>query len=191
MELVCSRCGAPLPGAVIDRAVTCAYCGANEAPRPRVVEKLVERVKVVEAVGGGLRCPRCGGALADAGYARDPVRVCQPCGGVWLEPAAIERLTRERDDDLVNAARLAVGAFAPRTRDRRPFLGCPFCARLLERRPLGELGEAYDVCPAHGTFFDHGELRTFVEAETARRAGAVDADDVRAAGIGGWRWPWS
>ena len=30
-----------------------------------------------------------------------------------------------------------------------------------------------------------------VDAETERRAGTIDESDAKAAGLGGWRWPWS
>jgi len=168
----------------------CTFCGGTEAPAPRVIEQVVERVVVIEtATGNTFPCPRCGGALEE--IRKDVLRVCAKCGGAWVAHATVERLTRERDDDLVNAARLGVGAFAPRDRDRRPTVGCPICGVALDRRPLGEYGDAYDVCGAHGAFFDHQELKKFVDQEAERRAGTVDESDTLAAGIGGWRWPWS
>jgi Zn-finger nucleic acid-binding protein len=190
MQLACERCGAPLPAEAVRDVVVCTFCGGTAAPAPRVVEQVVERLVVVEAKPGSeVACPRCGGALNE--IRRDVLRVCASCGGAWVDAATVERLTRERDDDLVHAARRGIGAFAPRDRDKRPMLSCSFCGTALERRPLGELGDAYDVCRTHGAFFDHQELRKFVDAETERRAGTIDESDAKAAGLGGWRWPWS
>lgn len=190
MQLLCQRCGAPLPPNAARDVVVCEFCGGTDAPAPRVVESIVERVVVVEAAAGAsVHCPRCGGDLAE--IRRDVLRVCSTCGGAWVDAATVERLTRQRDEDLVREARRGIGPFAPRDRDKRPKLGCAFCTNVLERRPLGELGDAYDVCTTHGAFFDHEELRKFVDAETARRAGTIDESDAKAAGLGGWRWPWS
>jgi hypothetical protein len=189
MQILCQRCGAPLPPRAAHDVVACAFCGGTQAPAPRVIESVVERVVVVEAAPGTqIACPRCGGVLAE--IRPDVLRVCSTCGGAWVDATTVERLTRERDDDLVRAARRGIGPFAPRDRDRRPKLSCSFCSGPLERKPLGELGDAYDVCTTHGAFFDHEELRKFVDAETERRAGTIDESDAKAAGLG-WRWPWS
>ena len=190
--LLCERCGGPLPRTGAREVVTCTFCGTSAAPPPAVVEKIVERVQVVEArAGSEVHCPRCGGALRDTGTTRASLRVCRSCGGAWVDTRTVERLTRERDDDLVDLARRSVGAFAPKDRDRRPLLSCPHCGAALRRQPLGQGAESSDVCATHGAFFDHGELKTFVDAEAERRAGVVGDDDVVSAGIGGWRWPWS
>lgn len=190
MQLLCSRCGAPLPRSASHETVTCAFCGGTEAPAPRVIESVVERVVVVETERKDApSCPRCGAAMQDPRVGAS-VLLCDRCRGLWVDPPTLERLRRQRDDDLVDEVRRATGAFAPRDRDRRPRVGCPFCERALERHPLGGSVESYDVCPEHGAFFDYGELRTFVDAEAERRAGEVDERDVSAAGIGGWRWPW-
>lgn len=195
--LICERCGGPLPKEAARAAVACTYCGTVSTPAPAVIEKVVERVRVVEGEGRGVHCPRCGGLMHDARTERVRARtsallVCRGCGGTWLDPASVERITRQLDDDLLNAARLGVGAFAPPSRDRRAQLECPFCRAALARHTLGESGQSYDVCGTHGTFFDDGELRVFYDAEIARRTGEVSEDDVAAAGVSrGWRWPWS
>jgi Zn-finger nucleic acid-binding protein len=191
MQLLCQGCGAPLPPEALRNVVVCEFCGGTEAPKPRVIQSVVERVVVIEtaAAANVFHCPRCGGAMDEirAGV----LRVCTKCGGAWVDRGTVERLSRQRDDDLVSAARRGVGLFAPRDRDHRPMIGCPICAAVLERRALGEHGDAYDVCGAHGAFFDHGELKKFVDQETERRAGTIDESDAAAAGLGGWRWPWS
>lgn len=192
MQLLCTRCGAPLPKSATYETVTCAFCGGTEAPAPRVVESVRERVLVVEATPRAVvSCPRCGGAMQDPRVGAN-VLMCERCRGIWIDPPTLERLRRQRDDQLVNEIRLAVGAFAPRDQNRRPHVACPTCQRVLERLPLSATSvESYDVCPEHGAFFDYGELRTFVDGEAERRAGPVDEGDVAAAGLGGWRWPWS
>ena len=171
--------------------VTCLFCGGSTAPAPRVIERVVVVESGAEA-GDQWGCPRCGNAMHDAGVAGASLLVCSRCGGSWVDPATFERLGRERDDRLPDAARRAIGIFAPKDHDWRTALACPGCRATLRRLPLGESDEHYDVCEAHGAFFDHGELAAFIAAETERRAGAVTDDDLAAAGItrGGWRWPW-
>jgi ribosomal protein L37AE/L43A len=192
--LLCARCGGPLPRAAANEVVTCSFCGTSAAPGPRVVEKIIERVQIVEVEARAekhLPCPRCGGALHEPGTLRGgSLWVCRPCGGAWVDPATLERLTRERDDDFVDFMRRSIGLFQPPGRDRRARLTCPFCQSTMVRKAIGETADDYDVCEQHGVFFDFGELRAFVDHETARRVGTIDDTDLSRAGLG-WRWPWS
>lgn len=42
-----------------------------------------------------------------------------------------------------------------------------------------------DTCSEHGTWFDYRELPMFINVFVERRAGQLDADDLRAAGLPG------
>jgi hypothetical protein len=47
-QLICCRCGAPLPADTAPGVVTCPFCGCAQAPVPEtVVERVIERVVVI------------------------------------------------------------------------------------------------------------------------------------------------
>src|SRR4051812_37635373 len=111
-SLLCAGCGAPLPEDAARAVTTCAFCGTASTPAPRVVERTVERIVVVAAPGatpGGLSCPRCAVPLAEARVNQTLLRGCERCGGIWLEPDAVERLRDARDTEVEDTARRLVG----------------------------------------------------------------------------------
>lgn len=189
-----------MPPESAERAMTCTFCGVTTVPPPKIVERVVEIVRPL--IPGGREtfleqfkaflCPRCSKAMGDADAPDAKLRVCKPCGGAWVDPTTLERLRNERDSSLADVARRAVGLLAPRNQDRRRVMACPECREPLQRLPFGQDFEAYDVCEAHGAFFDFGELGAFIAAETERRSGPVDDGDLENAGLkGSWRWPWT
>ena len=115
------------------------------------------------------------------------MRGCTQCGGVWLSRVEVERLTRERDDELAKASWRAFGVVAmlsPRG-DNRARLTCPECGSALTRAEIPETIYEIDVCAAHGTWFDRGELPAFVDSWSQRRAGDISDEDLHAAGLPG------
>lgn len=42
-----------------------------------------------------MRCPKCGGTLAEIGYRDQRVDRCGACGGVWLDAGELEALARK------------------------------------------------------------------------------------------------
>lgn len=187
-ELSCPKCGGPLPAAAAHSVTTCPFCGASAAPAPRVVERVVERIVVAhdpEAAAGGLRCPRCARGLEEIRSAAKVVLGCARCGGIWVDAETADYLGRVSDPDLETAVRRAFGvvvSLPPRVRGAS--VSCPVCEQATRYVELENTGQGVDVCDVHGTWFDRDELALFVEKHRVQRAGDVDADDLRAAGVG-------
>jgi len=62
------------------------------------------------------------------------------------------------------------------------------CQLPLDRSDLGETGHSVDSCATHGTFFDRGEVRAFVNYHRELRAGELSDADLSAAGLPGRGW---
>ncbi|HEX6764098.1 MAG TPA: zf-TFIIB domain-containing protein [Polyangiaceae bacterium] len=159
------------------RAVHCAACGRALGLEP--VGDDDERV-----------CPKCkhplvrfegyGGVLFD----------CAGCGGQFVEHGLLASLLEAREitglalPRRVRKSKLEVAAVR--------YLPCPSCKALMNRKNFGgESGVVVDVCSAHGTWFDEGELPAvlaFVEsgglvvAEHHTREKRRTNDGARAAG---------
>ena len=64
-SISCTHCGGPLPASAADVAVACPFCGFVSAPAPKVIERVVERVRphiIVQDEAGRtteLFCLRC------------------------------------------------------------------------------------------------------------------------------------
>jgi Zn-finger nucleic acid-binding protein len=189
IALTCPQCGALLPPGAERSATACAYCGATAVPPPAVVERVVERVVVVpksgETAAGALSCPRCAVALQDVRSSHATLHGCTSCGGVWLDKAAVDHLSRERDADLEKAAGRMLGLMRQASFDRNKVLSCPVCTGALRRSEIPGRVSSIDVCDTHGTWFDRGEVVMFAEASADTRAGEVTEDDLHAAGVGG------
>jgi Zn-finger nucleic acid-binding protein len=97
------------------------------------------------------QCPRCGRPLRPLAT-ESSCHGCEACGGVFVE---IEALRRPREE--------LSGVVEPRASapamDVSPYLRCPMCDEMMARTVFGRRsGVVVDVCRAHGTWFDHGEL---------------------------------
>lgn len=47
------------------------------------------------------KCPRCGSDLHAETFHEVPVERCGQCGGVWLDPAALEQLAHHHDPGIL------------------------------------------------------------------------------------------
>ena len=186
INLYCQNCGAPLDATSTAVVITCPFCNASAAPVPKFIERVVERVVVVAAGGQkpGLHCPRCGDGFVEVESRGRRLRVCQKCGGGWLNPETVAHLRQVTDLEIPNAVRIGIGAFAPRDINRNAKLSCPECQQAMTRESLD--GLEVDHCDAHGTFFDNAEITRFVEAHRSKRAGVLDDEDLASAGIRPW-----
>lgn len=187
--MVCRSCGAALDAHVFPGATVRCACGAdNVVPAPgalppdgpyRRVERRDDSAAAPEpapaqAHGLGPLCPRCTRLLRDdddqAGLA------CDRCGGILVEHGVLgARLKHERPTDPDAAQRAP--AHAPRTRSNDADLAlarCPECGETMNRMNFGRRsGILIDVCRAHGTWFDAGELDAVLAYV---RAGGIEAD---------------
>ena len=85
---------------------------------------------------------------------------CAACGGLWLDPESLQRLSDAREDRSLVASTLAgrvpASSMAP---DAVQYVPCPRCQRLMNRKNFAQgSGIVLDVCAKHGIWLDRGEL---------------------------------
>ena len=125
----------------------CARCGA-EASR-----EVLEEEKA-------LRCPRCREDMQALRLGATSVHECAACGGLWLHPESLQKLSdgREERAGIVSALaeRVPTAAAPP---DIVRYVPCPVCGRLMNRKNFAQSsGVVLDVCAKHGVWLDRGEL---------------------------------
>jgi Zn-finger nucleic acid-binding protein len=125
----------------------CARCGA-EATR-----ELIEET-------APLQCPRCREPMQALRLGDTTARECAACGGLWLDPQSLQRLSdgRETRAEVVNVlgARVPMAATPP---DVVRYVPCPQCGKLMNRKNFAQSsGVVLDVCADHGVWLDRGEL---------------------------------
>jgi Zn-finger nucleic acid-binding protein len=120
-----------------------------------------------------LTCPACNVALCPIPNRTGVAAVCPSCGGTWLDNASSRSVVttflephvkqRAREADGAAAQRreaAAAGGYreaAVRPPDARERL-CAACRSPLRRTTFEAARIELDVCAAHGTWFDAGEL---------------------------------
>lgn len=165
----CRACDAPLDpsGVFPGGAVRCA-CGVdNQTPGPHASQATHEPYREpaphpaeVPAPARsrelGPLCPRCTRLLHE-----DPERaaiVCEKCRGDFVDHASLTaRIEAERPRDH-DGSPAHPPRFSSPERDVR-YAWCPACGQGMARMTFGKRsGVVVDVCRAHGTWFDAGEL---------------------------------
>lgn len=176
--LRCPGCGAP---ATAD-AACCAYCGSALATVtcPSCFASMFAGSRFCAHCGSEatrdvledaipLECPRCREAMQALRLGSTTARECSACGGLWLDPASLQRLadTREEHSSVVStlAARIPVSGVPA---DVVRYIPCPRCRKLMNRLNFAHSsGVILDVCKTDGVWLDRGELQRvigFVEA---------------------------
>jgi len=123
------------------------------------------------------RCPACTGDLAPVQAGGEEALRCPGCGGLWLDPATLARLTAEAVEP---GAALPEGVppsrqwSPPKVRpDEVRYRRCPTCDDVMNRVNFARVsGVILDVCRSHGAFLDSGELeriRAFLAQGGGRR----------------------
>ncbi|HTE51714.1 MAG TPA: zf-TFIIB domain-containing protein [Kofleriaceae bacterium] len=111
-----------------------------------------------------LGCPRCRAFLDQRSAGQLRVLGCAPCRGMWLAHESVTRFLVASDEELETVSLADTGTFRPEpTMLVHPRL-CPRCVRPMKRESLSRARVTVDLCPAHGMWFDAGELRAFVAA---------------------------
>jgi Zn-finger nucleic acid-binding protein len=111
--------------------------------------------------GEELRCPRCAHPLGPLGN-DVACRGCHGCGGVFVDAAALDR-PREELRGVVEPETSPSPAKGEAL-DVGPYVRCPVCRDPMTRTVFGKRsGVVVDVCRAHGSWFDPGELARVVE----------------------------
>lgn len=167
--LRCPGCGAP---AAADAAscdycgsalatVTCAACFAPMFAGSRFCARCgAEAARELLEDATPLPCPRCREPLQALRLGATTARECAACGGLWLDPVSLQRLSdgREAQAGVVSvlASRLPTVAVPPGV---VRYVPCPQCGRLMNRKNFAQSsGVVLDVCADHGVWLDRGEL---------------------------------
>jgi len=185
--LLCAGCGAPLVAAAASTVVTCQFCGTTSAPAPRVIERVVDRVVVVNAEAapgeaGSVACPRCAKGLSRVAGGGEEALACAKCGGGWISSTQVAALRKQSNTDLARAVRMVSAFFLP-LEPRRAALSCPTCQGALRMAEIEGSVHLMHICDAHGTFFERDALDTFVALWTEKRAGDIDDEDLESVGV--------
>lgn len=125
----------------------CARCGA-------------EAIREVLADEAPLACPRCRETMQALRLGTTIAHECAACGGLWLDPESLQRLSNASEDRsmvaVVLAGRVPMLATPP---DTVRYIPCPRCQRLMNRKNFAQgSGVVLDVCSKHGIWLDRGEL---------------------------------
>lgn len=176
--LRCPGCGAP---AAAD-SVACDYCGSALATVtcPSCFASMFAGSRFCAHCGAETTrellddatpqaCPRCRAELELLRLGGTTLRSCTGCGGLWLEPAALQQLCDAHEQRAgvtsVLAARVPTGTGSP---DVIRYVPCPTCAKLMNRVNFSHSsGVIVDICKQHGVWLDRGELQRvlgFVDA---------------------------
>jgi len=123
-------------------------------------------------------CPRCRETLiaVSAGAILPGVRTCHKCGGVFADNDASKRIVSTLDRLLLEVGfQAALGK--RRVGDPRELarsLTCPECLVGMRKVRIESAACEIDVCPAHGSWFDAGELQDVMRAyASSRKAGML------------------
>ncbi len=144
--------------------VRCARCYTLQEPGAFACRRCGDRLDLEPLLDAtDAPCPRCEAPLESAGGAGGwedaRLQECPRCGGMFV--------LREALADILCRAELSgpFGQEVPRVQalDQVKYVRCPLCHRSMNRMNFGKLsGVIVDVCRAHGTWFDAGELTRVV-----------------------------
>jgi len=176
-QLRCPQCGA----GVDDHASQCVFCNAallakacpNCFARAFVGHKHCPKcgseldLAAVGAVRTERKCPRCTHPMSAKEVSDVVIDECEQCLGVFLDQVAIKRVV----DDRQHARADAILGVLPRTEatpslraGEKLYIKCPVCQNVMNRKLFATgSGVIVDVCRAHGTYFDVGELPLVVD----------------------------
>lgn len=109
-------------------------------------------------------CPRCELPLSTREVSAIVIDECSGCQGVFLDHAAVHRVIDEHDLSRAEALLVSLSRTAKPFAGGRMYIKCPTCTTVMNRKLFATgSGVVVDVCKAHGTFFDAGELATIIE----------------------------
>ncbi|HEY5921521.1 MAG TPA: zf-TFIIB domain-containing protein [Kofleriaceae bacterium] len=158
MIVACSACQNRFEAASY-RDVHCGACGALAQP-------------------AGVRpCPRCELPLQAREVSDLVIDECSSCQGLFLDLTAVQRVIADDHHARAEAllAALPRGEHHPLPRaGGKMYIKCPTCSTVMNRKLFATgAGVVVDVCRAHGTFFDVGELPAILDF--VQRGGLVKA----------------
>ncbi len=199
--LHCSACGAALKAGSTD----CEWCGASVGLGtkglgdvcPECMTRLVAGAKFCSGCGieihpesvmhalTDLDCPRCKARLSESVATGSRMIECTSCGGLWLDEATFERITKERESNASmplpgGVARTERPLAATPTPSSVAYLACPVCGQRMNRKNFANRsGVVLDWCRGHGWWFDADELErivAFIDQGGLARARKLEAE---------------
>lgn len=139
--------------------VRCAGCYSLQAPGAFTCARCKRSLELEPLLDPtDAPCPRCRHPLEvaseAAGERDDRVRECPRCGGIFVPREALaELLARAEVHGAISVVQRGT------TPDAVTYPPCPLCHVPMNRVNFGRVsGVIVDVCKAHGTWFDAGEL---------------------------------
>jgi Zn-finger nucleic acid-binding protein len=109
-------------------------------------------------------CPRCDLPLSSRTVSDLVVDECTGCQGLFLDELAIRRVLDDEDHTRAEALMDTVPRPARPFTGGRMYIKCPTCSTVMNRKLFATgSGVIVDVCKAHGTFFDAGELTAIID----------------------------
>lgn len=197
--LACPHCGA----GVAPTASSCAHCEHHLLVKgcPRCLSRVFHGHKHCPECGSELSvvatteataertCPRCESALSPRLVADVVVDECMQCRGLFLDQVAVQRVITDRRqaraEALLGALPSSIASDRPEKTSGKLYIKCPICKVVMNRKLFGAgAGVIIDVCRAHGTFFDVGELPviiTYVEQGGLEKAEKKEIERMREA----------
>jgi Zn-finger nucleic acid-binding protein len=111
-----------------------------------------------------LPCPRCKEPLQPLALGAIHVRECEACGGIWIDPEALQRICDQREEHAAVTSALAARVPSrPAPTDAVHYVPCPCCTKIMNRVNFSKSsGVIVDVCKKHGVWLDRGELQRVV-----------------------------
>jgi Zn-finger nucleic acid-binding protein len=127
-------------------------------------------------------CPGCRTPMAAVEIGGTSVLECPACDGLWVEARAFERICADRESQAAVLHRRAAGSAA--AEHRVSYRPCVSCGTMMNRVNFAQIsGVVVDVCRAHGTFLDGGELQrivSFIQGGGLERTRQRQMEDLRA-----------
>jgi len=112
-------------------------------------------------------CPRCELPLEARTVSDLVIDECSGCHGLFLDEVAIRRVLDDEDQSRAEALLAAlprVAHHALPASGGRMYIKCPICSTVMNRKLFATgSGVVVDVCKAHGTYFDGGELPAIID----------------------------
>lgn len=111
-------------------------------------------------------CPRCSNALVGRRISDVVVHECSDCSGVFLDENAIALVVQDESHARARAVleELPRHPHDPLPSDGKFYVKCPTCSTMMNRKLFAAgSGVVVDICRAHGTFFDAGELPAIID----------------------------
>ncbi len=171
--LQCHSCGAAVAGA----DPNCGHCGARLQTRScpscfgmmfsdsRYCPQCGASAVSWEADESKFKCPGCKDRLHQGTLGATRLHECPKCLGVWLDPATLERLARDADQQAVILSGAPTAGVTATSTVFAPvcYRPCVLCQEPMTRVNYARCsGVIVDVCRAHGTWFDVDELQRTV-----------------------------